>query len=80
MVFIIIIIVFILLLGGDHNVIEGVEIGIGKMQKGEKCHLVIKPKYAFGSEGNKEFNIPPDSTVEYDITLSALEKVQDYFF
>ncbi|XP_072034788.1 peptidyl-prolyl cis-trans isomerase FKBP4-like [Amphiura filiformis] len=62
---------------GDQNVIEGIEMGVKEMQKGEKCHLMIKPKYAFGAEGNKEFNIPPDSIVEYDITLTSFEKAKE---
>jgi len=37
-----------------------------------KCfyRLVIKPEYAFGAEGNKEFNIPGNATVEYKVTLN----------
>ncbi len=45
------------------------------MQNGEHCRLTIKSKYAFGAEGNKEFNIPPDSSVEYDVKLTSFEKV-----
>lgn len=36
--------------------------------------LVIKPEHAFGAEGNEKFNIPPDATVEYTVTLSDFEK------
>lgn len=36
--------------------------------------LVIQPQYAFGGTGHKEFNIPPNATVEYTVTLNNFEK------
>ncbi|WP_411027038.1 FKBP-type peptidyl-prolyl cis-trans isomerase, partial [Salmonella sp. s55044] len=42
--------------GPDHGIVEGVEVGLQKMNKGEKAQLQLKPKLAFGKEGNKEFN------------------------
>ena len=41
----------------------------------EKSKLEIKSKYAFGSAGRAEFNIPPNADVEYTITLNNFEKV-----
>lgn len=35
--------------------------------------LILKSKYAFGSEGNSKFNIPPNATVEYVVTLNKCE-------
>lgn len=36
--------------------------------------MVIKPEYAFGAAGHKEWNIPSNATVEYTVTLNTFEK------
>lgn len=61
--------------GSEANIIEGVEKALEKFKKGEKSRLIIQPKYAFGSQGNAEFNIPPNAVVEYIVTLKSFEKV-----
>jgi len=63
--------------GSEVNVIEGVEKALEKFKKGEKSRLIIKPKYAFGAEGNSQFNIPPNATVEYIVTLKTFEKEKE---
>lgn len=40
----------------------------------DSCRLIIKPEHAFGAAGSKTFNIPPNATVEYTVTLSDFEK------
>lgn len=37
--------------------------------------LVISPAYAFGEKGNEAFQIPPNATVEYKVTLIDFERV-----
>lgn len=59
----------------EANVVEGIDVALKKFKKGEKSKIYLTPKYAFGSEGSAELNIPPDSSVEYEITLNLLEKV-----
>lgn len=63
--------------GSESNVIEGVEIALEKMKQNETSRLVIKPRYAFGAAGNKEFEIPENSTVEYLVTLIEFEREAD---
>lgn len=60
--------------GSDSNVIQGVEIALEKMTVGETSKIKIQPKYAFGKEGKKEFDIPPNSAVEYIVKLVDCEK------
>ncbi|KAG5675441.1 hypothetical protein PVAND_005345 [Polypedilum vanderplanki] len=60
--------------GEDYNIIPGVETALEKMHEQETSRLIIKPKYAFGSEGNEQFKIPPDATVEYLVTLHEFER------
>ncbi|XP_037960475.1 FK506-binding protein 59 [Teleopsis dalmanni] len=56
------------------GVIEGIEHGISKMTLNETSRLVIQPKHAFGEEGHKEYNIPPNSVVEYIVKVLNIEK------
>lgn len=60
--------------GEDFNVISGVETALEKMKEGETSRLIIKPKYAFGSEGNEQLLVPANATVEYTVTLNEFEK------
>uniref|UniRef100_U5ER18 peptidylprolyl isomerase n=1 Tax=Corethrella appendiculata TaxID=1370023 RepID=U5ER18_9DIPT len=60
--------------GEDSNIISGVELALEKFKKGETSKLIIKPHYAFGPEGNKEFEIPENATVEYTVTLNEFER------
>lgn len=36
--------------------------------------LVIAPEHAFADKGSEKFNIPPDATVEYTVTLIDFER------
>lgn len=60
--------------GEDCNVISGIEIALEKMSILETSRLIIKPKYAFGADGNEQFKIPKDAVVEYLVTLTEFEK------
>lgn len=63
--------------GGDHGVIKGVEEGLQKFKKAEKSLLRIAPSKAFGAAGNAQFNIPPNATVEYEVTLKSFENAKE---
>ncbi|XP_026330184.1 FK506-binding protein 59 isoform X2 [Hyposmocoma kahamanoa] len=63
--------------GSENNICEGVERALEKFQKGEKSRLTIQPKYAFKSEGNAELGVPPNSAVEYVVTLKNFEKAKE---
>ncbi|XP_013102082.2 FK506-binding protein 59 isoform X2 [Stomoxys calcitrans] len=67
--------------GSDLGLIEGVEIAIEKMVVGEESRFKIKSRYAFGTKGNEQFNIPPNADVEYIIKLIDCEKgLEDWKF
>lgn len=61
----------------EQNIILGIDKAIEKFKKGETSRLIIKPQYAFGSQGSTEFNIPPNATVEYTVTLKNFERVKE---
>jgi FK506-binding protein 4/5 len=63
--------------GSEQNVIAGIDIAIEKFKKGETSKLTIKSQYAFGTQGSEEFNIPPNATVEYVVTLNSFERAEE---
>lgn len=63
----------------DKGVPLGVDRAVDKMQKGECCILYLKPKYAFGSEGNPEYKIEPDKDVVYEVTLKDFKRAKEYW-
>lgn len=60
--------------GEEFGVITGVEVALEKMCQGETSRLVIKPKYAFGADGNEQLQVPANAFVEYTVTLNEFEK------
>jgi hypothetical protein len=66
--------------GSEEGLVNGVELAVRKMKKGEKCEVIIKPEYAFGPNGKLEFSIPKDySEVVYEIKLNNFEKVKESY-
>ncbi|RWS24555.1 peptidyl-prolyl cis-trans isomerase FKBP4-like protein [Leptotrombidium deliense] len=70
---------FLLGEGCEEKIIEGVEIAIGKMKKGEKATVFIKRDYAWGSHIPEQFNaIPQDyEEVIYQVELKSFEKMKE---
>ncbi|XP_055612662.1 FK506-binding protein 59 isoform X2 [Uranotaenia lowii] len=62
--------------GEKEGVVPGIEIAIEKFKKGETSRLVLKPKYAFGSEGKPDV-VPANATVVYEITMKEFEREPD---
>lgn len=66
--------------GSEEGIVDGVEIAVRKMKKGEKCEVVVKPEYAFGPNGRSDYNIPNDyKEVVFEITLNNFEKVKETY-
>jgi FK506-binding protein 4/5 len=60
--------------GEEFGIISGVETALEKMSQGETSRLIIKPKYAFGADGNEQLQVPGNTIVEYTVTLNEFEK------
>lgn len=63
--------------GSESGLVEGVELALQKMLKGEKSKLTIASKYGYGVAGCSEHNIPADAKLEYEVTLVNFEKVKE---
>ncbi|KAM8938239.1 peptidyl-prolyl cis-trans isomerase FKBP5 isoform 2-T9 [Lycaon pictus] len=53
---------------GKGQVIKAWDIGVATMKKGEICHLLCKPEYAYGSAGSLP-KIPSNATLFFEIEL-----------
>ncbi|XP_023394270.1 peptidyl-prolyl cis-trans isomerase FKBP5 [Pteropus vampyrus] len=53
---------------GKGQVIKAWDIGVATMKKGEMCHLLCKPEYAYGSAGSIP-KIPSNATLFFEIEL-----------
>ncbi|XP_073081198.1 peptidyl-prolyl cis-trans isomerase FKBP5-like isoform X4 [Manis javanica] len=53
---------------GKGQVIKAWDIGVATMKKGEICHLLCKPEYAYGSAGSLP-KIPSNATLFFEVEL-----------
>lgn len=53
---------------GENRVIEGLDIGVASMKKGEVSRFLIKSTFAYGEMGCPP-RIPPNATIMYEIEL-----------
>lgn len=50
----------------------GFDVGLEGMCVGERRRLIIPPALAYGAKGVPKRNIPPNATLQYDVTLVSL--------
>ncbi|XP_078611569.1 peptidyl-prolyl cis-trans isomerase FKBP4-like [Branchiostoma floridae x Branchiostoma japonicum] len=62
---------------GDNGIVKGVDYAVTKMKAEEKWRVQLKAPFAFGAEGKKDLNIPPNAQVEYEVELKTFEKVKE---
>jgi len=56
--------------------IKGMDLCVATMNVGERCRLTVSPAYAYGEEGCPP-QIPPNSSLVYEMTLLDFEKPID---
>ncbi|XP_027343267.1 70 kDa peptidyl-prolyl isomerase-like [Abrus precatorius] len=63
----------------EEQVIEGLDKAVKNMKKGEIALVIIQPEYAFGRSGSTQelANVPPNSTVCYEIELLSFVKEKE---
>jgi FKBP-type peptidyl-prolyl cis-trans isomerase len=62
-------------MGQEHQVLPGIELGLQRMHRGEVAELIIPSWLAFGSQGSIGGAVPPYTTVRY--TLEVVELAKD---
>lgn len=61
--------------GEDHGIVEGVELALEKMKKGERAEITVKSSYGYGEKGSEEHGIPGKATLLYDVEMTMLNQV-----
>lgn len=62
----------------EANIIDGLDVAIGKMKKGEKAQVFIRRDYAWGDNPPSNLNLPADyEEVEYEVHLKSFEKMKE---
>ncbi len=56
-------------LGKPDQVIRGFEIALSKMNEGDKVRLYLPSSYAFGGQGSSNGQVPPFTSVMYELEL-----------
>lgn len=65
--------------GFKEDIIDGIEEALLKMKMHERARVNIKPEYGFGEIGNEKFEVPPNTTIQYEITLYSFEKALEIY-
>lgn len=60
-------------IGGEEQLIKGLETGIRKMHQGEKAKFILPSYLAFGSSGSSLGIVPPYTTVIYEVELLKVQ-------
>ena len=61
------------IVGGEEQLIKGLEVGVRKMHEGEKAKFILPSYLAFGSSGSSTGIVPPFTTVVYEVELLKVQ-------
>ncbi|KAK7231549.1 peptidyl-prolyl cis-trans isomerase [Aureococcus anophagefferens] len=62
---------------GSKELPAGLELGLFEMCIGERRLLRVPPALGFGTRGSKLYGVPPDATLDYDVTLRGINLQYD---
>ena len=68
---------FSLSLGGAMNTVPGLELGSFEMCIGDVRKVIVPPALGYGRRGSRAFEVPPDSFLEYTVTMRAINLQED---
>ncbi|BET00159.1 FK506-Hypothetical protein protein [Nesidiocoris tenuis] len=63
--------------GKVHDLPPGLDTALTHFVVDETSELQLAPQYGFGEEGCAKFNIPPNATLKYTVTLKSFEKIKE---
>eukprot|EP00906_Rhabdomonas_costata_P018915 RCo027548 len=59
---------------GAEEILSGLETALESMKKEEHSVCRLVPSVAFGPEGNPTLGVPPDASVEFEVTLHDIQR------
>jgi len=62
---------------GEEQAIEGLDVAVATMKKGERSLVTIQPKYAYGEKGDPSKGVPPNAAVQYEVELVDFVKEKE---
>ena len=68
---------FLLGEGAEHELPEGVDRAIRRINKGEKCRIILKgSRFTYGKDAPAAFNLPSSAELVFTLFLKDFEKVK----
>jgi len=67
---------FILGEGSEVGLPEGVDRAVRRINKGEKCRVTLKGRFAYGLNPPAEYELPPNADVEFTLFMPEFEKIK----
>lgn len=61
---------------GDSDIVQGLDLSIALMEKGEVAEVVVPSRLAYGKLGNPP-RIPPDSVINYEVEIVDVQEADD---
>lgn len=53
---------------------EGVDRAVRRVNKGEKCRVLLKGRFGYGLNPPADYNLPPNAEIEFTLFLPDFEK------
>lgn len=63
--------------GGDFGIVSGLEYALKHFRRGERSRLEIVAKYGYGASGHREYGIPPNADLFYEVTMINFTRVSN---
>lgn len=65
--------------GGDFGIVSGLEYALKHFRRGERSRLEIVAKYGYGASGHREYGIPPNADLFYEVTMINFTRIKDHW-
>lgn len=68
---------FVLGEGTEVGLPEGIDRALRRVNKGEKCRILLKGRFGYGSQPPADYKLPSNAELEFTVFLPEFEKVRN---